>query len=170
MATDIAAAPKVWRGRFYEDFDVGDVFRSRLGRTITETDNIWFTNLTLNMNPIHFDAHYASQTEFKRPLVNSCFTLALVTGISVIDLQHAFANLGWDEVRLPAPVFNGDTIYAESEVLELREPRSRPEVGIVKVRTTGYNQDGTVVITFIRTIMIYKRAHVPKLPRPVPKK
>ena len=157
-------------GRCFEDYSVGDVHRHPVGRTITETDNIWFTNLTLNMNPIHFDEHYASQTEFKRPLVNSCFTLALVTGISVIDLQHAFANLGWDEVRLPAPVFNGDTIYAESEVLELREPRSRPEVGIVKVRTTGYKQDGTVVITFTRTIMIYKRAHVPKLPRPVPKK
>ena len=157
-------------GRCFEDYSVGDVYRHPVGRTVTETDNIWFTNLTLNMNPIHFDEHYASQTEFKRPLVNSCFTLALVTGISVIDLQHAFANLGWDEVRLPAPVFNGDTIYAESEVLELREPRSRPEVGIVKVRTTGYKQDGTVVITFTRTIMIYKRAHVPKLPRPVPKK
>ena len=157
-------------GRCFEDYSVGDVYRHPVGRTVTETDNIWFTNLTLNMNPIHFDEHYASQTEFKRPLVNSCFTLALVTGISVIDLQHAFANLGWDEVRLPAPVFNGDTIYAESEVLELREPRSRPEVGIVKVRTTGYKQDGTVVITFSRTIMIYKRAHVPKLPRPVPKK
>jgi itaconyl-CoA hydratase len=157
-------------GRCFEDYTVGDVQRHPVGRTITETDNIWFTNLTLNMNPIHFDAHYASQTEFKRLLVNSCFTLALVTGISVMDLQHAFANLGWDEVRLPAPVFHGDTLYAESAVLEARESRSRPDVGIVKVRTTGYNQDGTVVITFTRTIMIYKRAYVPTLPRPAPKR
>lgn len=157
-------------GRCFEDYAVGDVHRHPVGRTITETDNIWFTNLTLNMNPIHFDAHYASQTEFKRPLVNSCFTLALVTGMSVMDIQHAFANLGWDEVRLPAPVFHGDTLYAESEVIETRESRSRPDVGIVKVRTSGYKQDGTVVITFTRTVMLYKRAHVPKRPRPVPKK
>lgn len=156
-------------GRCFEDYRVGEVYKHPVGRTITDTDNIWFTNLTLNMNPIHFDEHYAAQTEFGRPLVNSCFTLALVTGMSVMDIQHAFANLGWDEVRLPAPVYNGDTIYAESEVLEARESRSRPEVGIVKVRTTGYKQDGTVVITFTRTAMIYKRAHVPRRPRPVPK-
>ncbi|HEX4743732.1 MAG TPA: MaoC family dehydratase [Candidatus Limnocylindria bacterium] len=156
-------------GRCFEDYTAGEVIRHPLGRTVTETDNIWFTNLTLNMNPLHFDEHYSSQTQFGRPLMNSCLTLALVTGISTIDLRHAFANLGWDEVRLPAPVFNGDTIYAESEVLELREPRSRPEVGIVKVRTRGYKQDGTVVITFTRTIMIYKRAHVPRIPRPVAK-
>ena len=156
-------------GRCYEDYKAGEVIRHPLGRTVTETDNIWFTNLTLNMNPLHFDEHYSSQTEFGRPLMNSCLTLALVTGISTIDLRHAFANLGWDEVRLPAPVFNGDTIYAESEVLEARESRSRPEVGLVKVRTRGYKQDGTVVITFTRTVMIYKRAHVPKIPRPVAK-
>lgn len=156
-------------GRCFEDYRVGEVYKHPIGRTITDTDNIWFTNLTLNMNPIHFDEHYAAQTEFGRPLVNSCFTLALVTGMSVMDIQHAFANLGWDEVRLPAPVYNGDTIYAESEVLEARESRSRPEVGIVKVRTTGYKQDGTVVITFTRTAMIYKHAHVPRRPRPVPK-
>jgi len=152
--------------RSFEDYRVGEVIRHPAGRTITETDNIWFTNLTLNANPIHFDSHYSSQTEFGKPLVNSCFTLALVTGLSTMDLQHAFANLGWDEVRLPAPTFNGDTIYAESEVLETRESRSRPDVGIVKVRTKGYKQDGTVVITFTRTVMLYKRAHVPKPPRP----
>lgn len=153
-------------GRCFEDYTVGDVLRHPLGRTVTEADNVWFTNLTLNTNPIHFDEHYAKQTEFGQILVNSCYTLALVTGMSVMDIQHAFANLGWDEVRLPAPVYHGDTIYAESEVLETRESRSRPDVGIVKVRTKGYKQDGTVVITFTRTAMLYKRAHVPKRPRP----
>jgi len=155
-------------GRVFEDYVVGKVFRHPVGRTVTDTDNIWFTNITMNMNPVHFDAHYASQTEFKKPLVNSCFTLALVTGLSVVDIDHAFANLGWDEVRLPAPVFEGDTIYAQSEVLEARESRSRPSVGIVKLRTTGFKQDGTVVITFLRTVMVYRRGHVPKIPQPTP--
>jgi len=155
-------------GRVFEDYVVGAVFRHPVGRTVTDTDNIWFTNITMNMNPVHFDAHYASQTEFKKPLVNSCFTLALVTGLSVVDIDHAFANLGWDEVRLPAPVFEGDTIYAQSEVLEARESRSRPSVGIVKLRTTGFKQDGTVVITFLRTVMVYRRGHVPKIPQPTP--
>jgi len=156
------------KGRVFEDYTVGTLFRHAVGRTITDTDNIWFTNITLNMNPIHFDEHYSAQTEFKKPLVNSCFTLALVTGLSVSDIDHAFANLGWDEVRLPAPVFVGDTIYAQSEVLEARESRSRPSVGIVKLRTTGFKQDGTVVMTFLRTVMVYRRGHVPKIPQPTP--
>jgi acyl dehydratase len=155
-------------GRTLEDYIVGTVWRHGVGRTVTETDNVWFTNLTMNMNPIHFDSHYASQTEFGRPLVNSCFTLALVTGLSVQDVDHAFANLGWDEVRLPAPVYAGDTIYAQTEVLEARESRSRPAVGIVKVRTTGFKQDGTVVITFTRTVMVYRRGHVPPIAKPMP--
>jgi acyl dehydratase len=155
--------------RTFEDYEPGTVFRHPVGRTITSTDNIWFTNLTMNMNPVHFDAHYSAQTEFGKPLVNSCFTLALVTGLSVADVDHAYANLGWDEVRLPAPVYEGDTIYAQSEVLEARESRSRPQLGIVKLRTTGFKQDGTVVITFTRTVMVYKRGHVPEIPRPRPK-
>ena len=156
-----------WRGRFYEDFEVGDVYEHPLGRTVTTTDNLWFTLLTQNTAPVHFDHNYAAQTEFGRPLVDSTFTLALVTGQSVTDVsQNVFANLGWDEVRLPAPVFEGDTIYSSSEVLEKRESRSRPDVGIVRVKTTGYNQDGTVVITFGRTVMVYKRDHAPKVPRP----
>lgn len=155
--------------RVFEDYVVGTTFHHPFGRTVTDTDNVWFTNITMNMNPIHFDAHYASQTEFGKPLVNSCFTLALVTGLSVADVDHAFANLGWDEVRLPAPVFVGDTIYAESEVLEARESRSRRGVGIVKLRTTGFNQDGTVVITFLRTVMVYRRGHVPDIPHPMPR-
>ena len=114
------------------------------------------------MNPIHFDAHYAAQTEFGRPLVDSTFTLALVTGQSTIDLSfNVMANLGWDEVRLPNPVFEGDTIYSRSEVLEKRESKSRPNVGIVRVKTTGFKHDGTIVIEFLRTFMVYKRGQVP---------
>ncbi|MDP8974358.1 MAG: MaoC family dehydratase [Actinomycetota bacterium] len=158
-----------WRGRFFEDFEVGDVYEHPLGRTVTTTDNAWFTLLTQNTAAIHFDRHYAEQTEFGQPLVDSTFTLALVTGQSVIDVsQNVFANLGWDEVRLPAPVFEGDTIYSQSEVLKKRESKSRPEVGIVKVKTTGFNQDGEVVITFNRTIMVYKREHAPKIARLTP--
>ncbi len=120
-----------------------------------------------NGTPVHFDHHYASQTEFGKPLVDSTFTVALVTGQSVTDVsQNVFANLGWDEVRLPAPVFEGDTIYSQSEVLEKRESKSRENVGIVTVKTTGYNQEGTVVITFKRTIMVYKRGHAPEMHRP----
>lgn len=152
-----------WKGRFFEDFEVGDVYEHPLGRTITATDNIWFTLLTQNTAPIHFDHHYARQTEFEKPLVNSCFTLALVTGQSVTDVsQNVMANLGWDEIRLPNPVFEGDTVYSRSEVLEARESRSRTNVGIVTVRTTGFNQDGTEVITFRRTAMIYRRGQGPR--------
>jgi acyl dehydratase len=158
-----------WEGRFFEDFAVGDVYVHRLGRTVLPVDNSWFTLLTQNTAPIHFDAHYAAGTEWGRPLVDSTFTLALVTGQSVPDVsQNVFANLGWDEVRLPAPVFEGDTIYSESEVLEARESRSRPEVGIVRVRTTGSNQDGVVVITFVRTLMVYRRGRGPADRRPRP--
>jgi acyl dehydratase len=158
-----------WRGRFFEDFEVGDVYRHPLGRTVTETDNAWFTLLTQNTAPIHFDRHYAAQTEFGRPLVDSTFTVALVTGQSVTDVsQNVMANLGWDEVRLPNPVFEGDTIYSQSEVLETRPSRSRGNVGIVTVKTTGYNQDGTVVITFKRTVMVYRRGHSPGVTRPEP--
>lgn len=156
-----------WRGRFFEDFEVGDVYRHPLGRTITRTDNIWFTLLTQNTAPIHFDAHYSAQTEFGKPLVDSTFTVALVTGQSVTDVsQNVFANLGWDEIRLPAPVFEGDTIYSQSEVLAKRESRSRPNIGIVTVKTTGYKQDGTVVITFKRTLMVFRRGQAPEIPRP----
>lgn len=155
-----------WRGRFFEDFEVGDVYEHPLGRTITTTDNIWFTLLSQNTAPVHFDHNYASQTEFGKPLVDSTFTLALVTGQSVTDIsQNVFANLGWDEVRLPAPVFEGDTIYSQSEVLEKRESRSRQNVGIVTVETTGYNQNGETVITFKRTIMVYRRGHAPEIAR-----
>ncbi len=155
-----------WQGRVYEDFEVGDVYQHPLGRTITQADNIWFTLLTVNNNPIHFDSVYAAQTEFKRPLVDSTFTLALVTGLSVSDISQNAVNLGWDHVRLPHPVFDGDTIYAQSEVLEKREPKSRPNMGIVRFKTIGLNQESQVVIEFERTIMVYKRGQVPEVQRP----
>jgi itaconyl-CoA hydratase len=151
-----------WTGRVFEDFAVGDIYEHPLGRTLLAADNVWFSCLTMNTNPIHFDAEYASRTEFGKPLMNSCFTLALVTGQSVTDLtQNAVANLGWDEVRLPHPVFEGDTIYARSEVLETRESKSRATVGIVRVKTTGVNQHGMAVIEFERTFMVWKRGHAP---------
>ena len=156
------AVKQGWMGRVFEDFQVGDVYEHPLGRTVIAADNIWFTCMTMNTNPIHFDAEYAAKTEFGRPLVNSCFTLALVTGQSVTDLtMNAVANLGWDEVRLPHPLFEGDTVRSKSEVLETRESKSRPNVGIVRVKTTGMNQDGKTVIEFARTFMIWKRGHVP---------
>jgi len=151
-------APKDWRGRFYEDFAVGDVFRSRLGRTISEADNVWFTCLTLNTNQIHFNTPYAERTQFARPLVNSAFTLALVTGMTVPDTsENAAANLAWTDITLPKPVFVGDTLWAESEILDLRESRSNPSVGIVSMRCRGINQRSEVVIEFKRTFMVYKR-------------
>ena len=147
-------------GRHLEDFQVGDVYEHRPGRTLSEADNTWFTLLTMNTHPVHFDAAYSAKTEFGRPLVNSCLTLAIVTGMSVSDLsQKAVANLGWDNIRLTAPVFVGDTIYAESEVLEVRESRSRPTQGIVTVRTTGKKADGTVFMTYERSLLVPKRGH-----------
>ncbi|MFQ5852571.1 MAG: MaoC family dehydratase [Candidatus Binatia bacterium] len=152
-----------WKGRYYEDFEVGDVYRCPLGRTVTETDNIWFTLLTLNTNQIHFNEEYAKKTEFGRRLVDSTFTLALVTGMSVSDLtMNAVANLAWDEIRLPKPVFEGDTIYEESEVLSKRESKSRPYAGIVTVQTKGLNQENETVIQFKRTFMVYKQGHSPR--------
>src|SRR6267142_52835 len=141
-------------GRSYEELRVGAVYRSRFGRTVLEADNVWFTLLTLNTNPIHFDAQYAATTEWGRPLVDSTFTLALVTGLSVTDVSEQAVNLGWREVRLPAPVFAGDTIRAETEVIEKRESKSRAGQGIVTVRTRGLNQGDEVVIDFERTIMV----------------
>lgn len=161
------AVKKGWTGRLYEDFSVGDVYEHPVGRTVLGADNTWFTLMTMNTNPIHFDYNYSAKTEFGKPLVNSCLTLAILTGQSVIDLtQNVFANLGWDEVRMPNPVFEGDTIYSRSEVLEKRESRSRPHVGIVRVKTTGCNQNGAVVMEFKRTFMVYKRGHAPEAYRP----
>jgi len=150
-------------GRFLEDFRVGDVFRSSIGRTITQTDNIHFTLLTNNTNQIHFNEHYAALTEFKRPLVNSALTLSIVAGLMVSETsQNGFA-LGWNEVTLPAPLFEGDTLYADTEVLEVRESRSRPGWGIVKVRQRGIKQDGTIVLVMIRSFMLPTQAMAPRL-------
>ena len=152
-----------WKGRYYEDFEVGDVYRCPFGRTVIDADNVWFTLLTMNTNQIHFNEEYAKRTEFGKRLVDSTFTFALVTGMSVSDLtMNSVANLGWDEIRLPNPVFEGDTIYEESEVLSKRESKSRPYAGIVTAQTKGLNQKNETVIQFKRTFMVYKQGHVPQ--------
>ena len=147
-------------GRFFDDFVVGDIYEHRPGRTISETDNTWFTLLTMNTHPVHFDAAYAAKSEFGKPLVNSCLTLSMVVGMSVSDLsQQAVANLGWNDIKLTAPVFVGDTIYAESEVISKRESASRPTQGIVTVRTLGKKADGVQFISFERTMLVPKKGH-----------
>lgn len=147
-----------WEGRYFEDFAVGDRYRHAHGRTISEADNTWFTLLTNNSHDVHYNADYASRTEFGRPLVVSTLTLAITTGLSVPDVsQNAVANLGWDDVRLVAPMFAGDTLYAESEVLETRPSKSRPGQGLVRVRTRGFNQRDETVITYERTVLVYSR-------------
>ena len=147
-------------GRYLEDFKIGDVYEHRPGRTISESDNTWFTLITMNPHPLHFDAAYAATSEWKKPLVNSALTLSIVTGMSVSDIsQKAIANLGWDKIKLTGPVFVGDTIYAESEVLEMRESKSRPTQGIVTVKTTGKTSEGLVFLTYERSVLIPKRDH-----------
>lgn len=146
-----------WTGRYFEDFEVGDVYKHPYGKTITEVDNMWFSHITLNLNPLHFNAHYAAQTEFGRPVVNGLFTLSLVVGMSVMDLSQNGFNLQIDQVIHHAPVFHGDTLYAQSEVLVVRESASRPGWGIVTVQSEGHNQDQVKVISFKRTLMVKKR-------------
>lgn len=147
-------------GRYLEDFAIGDVYEHRPGRSITETDNTWFTLLTMNQHPLHFDREYGATTEFGQVLVNSCLTLSVVTGMSVSDIsQKTIANLGWDKIRLTGPVFVGDTLYAESTVLAIRESGSRPNQGIVTVESRGMKQDGQQVISFERSMLIPKRGH-----------
>jgi itaconyl-CoA hydratase len=147
-------------GRYYEDFEVGATYKHRPGRTIGEADNTWFTLLTMNQHPLHFDAEYAKHTEFGRPLVVSTLTLSILVGMSVADMsQKAIANLGWERITLPKPVFIGDTLYAESTVLEKRESKSRPGQGIVRIRTLGCNQRGEVVCEFERTMLVMRRGN-----------
>jgi itaconyl-CoA hydratase len=158
-----------WSGRLFEDFAVGDIYQHPFGKTVTQADNQWFSLLTQNVAKVHVDANFARYTEFGRPLVNSAFTLALVTGQSTIDLSmNVFANLGWDEVRMPHPVFEGDTIYSRSQVLSTRVSASRPNLGIVTVSSTGVNQDGVVVITYRRTFLVYRTGHLPQHDGPAP--
>ncbi len=147
-------------GRYFEEFEVGDVYEHRPGRTINETDNTWFTLLTMNTHPLHFNAEYAKHSEFGKPLVNSALTLSIVLGMSVSDTsQKAIANLGWTDIAMPAPVFVGDTLYAETQVMEKRPSKSRPTQGLVGIETRGFNQDGTMVISFKRTMLIPFRGH-----------
>jgi len=147
-------------GRYFENFMIGDVYEHRPGRTITESDNTWFTLLTMNQHPVHFDAEYAAKSEFGKPLVNSCLTLSIVAGMSVSDVsQKSIANLGWTDIKLPGPVFVGDTLMAESEVLDKRESKSRPTQGIVTIRTIGKKQDGSIIMEFERAMLVPKRGH-----------
>jgi itaconyl-CoA hydratase len=148
-----------WRGRCFEDFVVGDVYRHPLGRTISEADNTWFTLLTMNTHEAHFNADFAERTEFGRILVNSGLTVAIVLGQSVTDVsQQAIANLGWGDIELVHPVFVGDTLYAESLVVEARPSRSRPEAGIVTVRTRGLNQHGETCLRWRRSVLVRRRS------------
>lgn len=147
-------------GRYLEDFKVGDIYEHRPGRTITETDNTWFTLLTMNTHPLHFDAEYAKHSEFGKPLVVSSLTVSILLGMSVTDVsQKAIANLGWTDIKMTAPVFCGDTLYGETEVLAVRESKSRPTQGVVSVRSRAFNQDGTMVCQFDRSVLVPKRGH-----------
>lgn len=158
-----------WRDRCFEDFAVGDACKHRSARTVTAYDNMLFTLLTQNPAPLHLDHHYAREAGHEQIPLNSTLTLALVTGQSVADLTpNVMTNLGWSDVRLPAPAFEGDTIYSESKIEALRPPSSRSDVGIMSIRTIGYTQEGRVVIEFTRTVMIYKRGHTPAACRPEP--
>lgn len=151
-----------WSGRLWEDFSVGDIYYHPLGKTVTEGDNQMFTLMTQNVAKTHVDSNFALHTEYKLPLVNSTFILALVTGQSTIDLSmNVFANLGWDEVRMPSPVFQGDTIYSRSKVLATRASKSRPPLGLVTVATEGYNQDNVIVMSYQRTFLVYRQGHLP---------
>jgi acyl dehydratase len=160
-----------WRGRFFEDFTVGDLYRSRIGRTVTETENIQFTLLTNNTNQIHFNADYGKRSGFEGCLVNSLLTISIVTGLSVPDVSENGVALGWTEIRLPHPVYPGDTLYSETEVVDARESKSRPQQGIVTVKTRGYNQHGDLVVEMERAILVWKRDHAPAkdlFPEPKP--
>ena len=147
-------------GRYLEDFKSGDIYKHWPGRTISESDNTWFTLLTMNTHPLHFDHNYAAGQMFGKPLVNSTLTLAIVAGMSVRDTsQNAVANLGWESIRMPHPVFVGDTLYAESEILEMRESKSRPDTGVVSFETRAYNQDNALVMSYRRTILAKRRGY-----------
>lgn len=163
VQTHKEVAPRRYResfGRHFEDFTIGDIYEHRPNRTLTETENTWFTLLTMNQHPMHFDVEYAKHSEFGRCIIASPFTVALMVGMSVSDVsQKAIANLGWKEIKLTHPLFAGDTLSAESEVLDKRESKSRPNAGIVSVRTRGFNQAGTLVCEFDRTMLIARRGH-----------
>ena len=146
-------------GRYYDEWTVGDTIAHPITRTVTETDNVLITTLTHNPQPLHLDADYAAATEFGRIVVNSCFTFSLAVGITVGEttLGTLVANLGYDEMRFPKPVFVGDTLRVESEVTALRESKSRPNAGIVTFAHRAFNQRGEIVCTFTRTALLQKR-------------
>ena len=147
-------------GKFFEDLNPGDHFKHTTGRKLTETDNVLFSALTLNTQPLHINEDFAAQTQFGRRIVNGLFTLALVVGLSVSDLTEGtiVANLGYENIKHPAPVFHGDTVYAETEVLEKRASASRPDRGVVRLRQIGRKADGTVVVELERTVLFLKRS------------
>jgi len=163
VQTSVPVGPNRYResfGRHYEDFTVGDIYEHRPGRTITETDNTWFTLLTMNTHPLHFDAEYAAKSEFGRCIVASPLTVAIIVGMSVSDVsQKAIANMGWTNIRMTHPVFAGDTLTSETEVTGKRDSKSRPGAGLVTVQSRGFNQDGVLVCDFERTILIARRGH-----------
>ena len=146
-------------GKYFDELEVGMTFKHTLGRTITEMDNVLFCALTMNTQPLHVNEDFASKTEFGQRLVNGVFTFGLVVGLTVPDLTEGtiVANLGYDKVVHPNPVFHGDTIYAESEIIEMRESKSRPNAGIVRVQSRGKKPDGTIVVEFERTVMFLKK-------------
>lgn len=149
-----------WQGRYFEDFKIGDIYKHPYGRTVTETDNVWVTNLSMNLNPMHFNQVYAADTEFGERLVNGTVIFSIAVGMSVIDVSaNATANLGYDAVRHHAPVFHGDTIFAESEVVDKRESESRDHVGIVTTELRAFNQEDDLVLSLERTPMVLKREH-----------
>lgn len=153
---------KGWEGRYFEDFGIGDVYQHPLGRTITEADEVWCTNLVMSTNQLHFNYDYAAKTQFGRSAVNAPYTVALVTGMSVSDISQNGINLEWKEIKMPQPLFVGETLYADSVVLDKRESKSRPTQGIVTVKTRGITEKGKVVLELTRSILIYKRAHAPQ--------
>jgi len=164
------AIVKGWQGRFFEDYKVGDVYRSRVGRTVSEADNVWFTLITNNTNQLHYNRQAAKAAGMPDCIVNSALTLAIVAGLSVIDVSENGVNLGWKEIELPSPVFPGDTLYSQSEVLDLRESGSRPHMGIVTVRTEGLNQRGVVAARYVRSILVWKKEAFPNastFPEPI---
>ena len=161
---------KLGRSLLYEDYEVGHIFAHKFGRTVSDTDNTWFSLITLGVNQIHFNDDYAARTPFGKPIMPSPFTLAVVTGISAIDFgENTLANLGWMDVELPKPVFAGDTLYARTKVLSKRVSEKRPYAGLLEVKTEGFNQSGEVVITFRRKLMVYRDGHVPMRDLPEPR-
>jgi acyl dehydratase len=146
-------------GRYYDDLDIGMHIRHDTARTLTEADNVFFNALTLNTQPLHINADFAARTEFGRPILNGLLTLSLVIGISVSELTQGtiVANLGYEQVKHPKPVFAGDTIYAETEVIAKRESSSRPECGIITLRHIGRNQHGEIVLEVTRSALFLKK-------------